>query len=98
MWIRSQDKKAMVKIQATNINYNQPGQILGWIPPFDTLDSCFILGDYGTDKRAIEVLDEIQNEISNCVEFTHTTKFLSKSEGNVSNTSTSYIVYQMPEK
>lgn len=68
LWIRSQDKKNLVNIQGTNINYNNSGQILGWINPVDTVDytSAFILGDYDTDERAIEVLDMIQHQLTNC--------------------------------
>lgn len=94
MWIRSQNRKVLINAQMLDINdtriFVSNGQKIE--------KSGICVGKYESEERAIEVLDEIQNEISNCVEFAHTTESLPKSEGNISNTSTSYIVYQMPER
>lgn len=99
MWIRSQDRMNLVEAKRL-IAYEKQGKfrIVNQVLHMGDVDDYDILGEYESEERAIEVLNEIQNEISNCVEFAHTTESLPKSEGNISNTSTSYIVYQMPER
>lgn len=100
MWIRSQDRMNLVEVKRLTA-YEKQGKfrIINQVLYLgDISDDYDILGEYESKERAIEVLNEIQNEISNCVKFTHTTESLPKPEGNISNTSTSYIVYQMPER
>ena len=54
LWIRSQDKKTLMKIKRLYIFSNA-------IFSVDTRENEIILGTYKKDKRALEVLDEIQN-------------------------------------
>ena len=59
LWIRSQDKKTLVKSDYITIiwspfHYSIVGYLNGKI-------KHKILGSYKTQKRAIEILDEIQN-------------------------------------
>lgn len=58
LWIRSQDKECLVKI--SNIQYVYKNYIHGLGTYYDNLK---ILGEYKTKERAIEVLDEIQDEL-----------------------------------
>lgn len=57
LWIRSQDKKALREVHDLNIDRSN-GQYNICIY---TGISNIILGKYGTERRALEVLDEIQN-------------------------------------
>ena len=54
LWIRSQDKKTLMKITRLYIFSNS-------IFSVDTRENEIILGTYKKDKRALEVLNEIQN-------------------------------------
>ena len=55
LWIRSQDKTTLEKVQALQICENPDGT---WF-----FNSGLILGEYKTKERALEVLDEIQKYI-----------------------------------
>lgn len=57
LWIRSQDKETLVKVNDISIEMNM---IYGY---FDKSTEYEHLGSYATKERAIEVLDEIQNII-----------------------------------
>lgn len=79
LWIRSQDKKTLVKSDYITIiwspfHYSIVGYLNGKI-------KHKILGSYKTQKRAIEILDEIQ-------------KLLKTAE---LNDDINVIVYQIPE-
>ena len=54
LWIRSQDKTSLRKVQGLNITCGEEGF---YIEEYDT-DT---LGRYKTQERALEVLDEIQS-------------------------------------
>ena len=57
LWIRSQDKMKLVKVNYCYIMDRQDHfTIIG-----ETIDSGPIVGTYATKERALEVLDEIQN-------------------------------------
>lgn len=86
LWIRSQDRKKLIncnditlRIKDTeltfdeimNFNINNPKV---WeceiVVYFDKNTEIEILGKYNSEKRALEVLDEIQNYIANnCKEY-----------------------------
>ena len=57
LWIRSQDKKRLTKATDIRIGYLNT---IGWI-----IEDCDELGTYKTEKRALEVLDEIQCHLVN---------------------------------
>lgn len=64
LWIRSQDKMNLVKINQVSINYQDNKQIIAnYVPELYENSSCYyeLLGTYSTKERALEVLDEIQN-------------------------------------
>lgn len=53
LWIRSQDKTVLTKINSIGIEYDK--KLIGYG------NVCVKLGEYATKERALEVLDEIQN-------------------------------------
>jgi hypothetical protein len=53
LWIRSQDKLSLTKINSIGIEYDK--KLVGYG------NVCVKLGEYKTKERALEVLDEIQN-------------------------------------
>ena len=66
LWIRSQDKKNLVKIRQISINYQNNKQIIANYMPelYENSGGYYeLLGTYKTKERAIEILDEIQDEL-----------------------------------
>lgn len=64
LWIRSQDKMNLVKVNQININYQNNNQIIAnYIPDFVGTQGEYydLLGEYKTKERALEILNEIQN-------------------------------------
>ena len=61
LWIRSQDKEELVKISGTRIDYLRENEIIGYVE----YDGSITLGIYATKERALEVLDEIQQQLVN---------------------------------
>ena len=61
LWIRSQDKETLIKIE--NISIDSENYIIGNLISDDNKSICdyWRLGYYKTKERALEVLDEIQN-------------------------------------
>ena len=60
LWVRSQDKKHLMKCEA--IMCEETG--IGYGLRAFTKNYDFDIGTYKTKERAIEVLDEIQNKIN----------------------------------
>lgn len=67
LWIRSQDKTKLVKID--NISYMDMSENMNQEEHSLWNDCKGILGIYKTKKRALEVLDEIQEKIKNICKF-----------------------------
>lgn len=66
LWVRSQDKTNLVKIRQISLNYKNNKQIIAnYMPDFypNSGEYCEFLGVYKTKERAIEILDEIQDEL-----------------------------------
>ena len=67
LWVRSQDKMALVKINSTiGLKYGDRKTIIAnYQPDFtDKYDGYYdVLGTYATKERALEVLDEIEERI-----------------------------------
>lgn len=57
LWIRSQDKYTLMKIEEIQICENPDGT---WF-----MNAGLVLGKYKTKKRALEVLDEIHQRLIN---------------------------------
>ena len=60
LWIRSQDKRILQKVDNIYLNANYDNRR---ICTNDSRDYESDLGEYKTKERAIEVLDEIQDEL-----------------------------------
>lgn len=61
MWVRSQDKKDLVYVKFIVVKNKA---IFG---AFDGSSNGYgLLGEYESEQRAIEVLDEIQHQIGTC--------------------------------
>lgn len=61
MLIRSQDKKTIFDMTASSIEIGLKNEILGYGNSFGDINIPMVLGRYPTEKRAIEVLDEVCN-------------------------------------
>ena len=61
LWIRSQDKECIMKINRVDYDFSN-GEHRIMVNGYETL-----VGHYETKQRALEVLDEIQIELSNYV-------------------------------
>ena len=86
LWIRTQDRKKLVLINTLAIADDDSGSILGFgIDGHVKVE----LGDYDTEERALEVLDEIQE----LLEPVHIAN-ISKKEGIIG----ANILYEMPEE
>lgn len=67
LWIRSQDKKNLVKIRQISLNYQNNKQIIANYTPelYENSGGYYeLLGTYKTKERALDVLTEIQNKIN----------------------------------
>lgn len=61
LWIRSQNRKMMERAVAVKIaHYKEDGKMSNSI----VIDNDYIFGEYATEERALEVLDEIQKKIN----------------------------------
>lgn len=60
LWIRSQNRKMMERAVAVKIaHYKEDGKMSNSI----VINNDYIFGEYATEERALEVLDEITNLI-----------------------------------
>ena len=85
LWIRSQDKKHLMKCEA--LMYEQTGVGFG-IRVF-TKNYDFNIANYETKERALEVLDEIQDFIEKqCMKHISSSGMFYKK----------YVVYTMPQE
>lgn len=68
LWIRSQDKMNLESVHSINVNYLNKKQIIcNYEPDFigNQGEYYVLLGEYETEQRALEVLDEIQSFLEN---------------------------------
>ena len=105
MWIRSQDGKKLVKVTSVHIYVKSYGTFA-----IEGLNECFAgyvedifdVGEYETEERALEVLDEIQKSIVS-LEIVRNTDYFNKlasiSSGNdFTKDSEKVCIYQMPKE
>ena len=84
LWIRSQGKGALIKVEIL-------GNTNGTINAYSN-NNKIVLGEYSSDERALEVLDEIQKAIEDGV-------FKEKyEEGNGCYIGTKIPIYEMPKE
>lgn len=60
LWIRSQNKHRLLKVENLQIIYNQEDNEL----PYYINSSYELLGSYKSEERALEVLNDIQNIVN----------------------------------
>lgn len=64
MWVRSQDKEFLMKVDNINlgidVDNNEPSRLFTFVGGAVT---SFTLGTYKSKERALEVLDDIENKI-----------------------------------
>ena len=61
LWIRSQNRKMMERAVAVKIaHYKENGKMSNSI----VINNDYIFGEYATEERTLEVLDEIQKKIN----------------------------------
>ena len=84
LWIRSQDKKKLVKCESVSIGgyKSHKDETALWCGQFN----C---GTYKTEKRALEVLDEIQKLLEPEITFT--------CNGNILSVTEYTKIYEMPK-
>lgn len=102
MWVRTQDKEFLMKVDNINlgldVDTNEPTRIFTFV---DGTVTSFTLGTYNSKERALKVLDEMQSYLEN--------NYLSISDMPQHNNSwvdycpryitrTTKTVYQMPEE
>lgn len=63
LWIRSQNKLNLTKVNSVIIDYNYQKKIVANYMEFNGDEDYVPLGEYDTEERALEVLDEIQDVI-----------------------------------
>lgn len=94
LWIRSQNRKQITKFESLICEQNGDRFAVEVL----TTGYSFLVGTYKTEKRALEVLDEIQNFIENNYE----SNIPSCSNNIVANGNivlkTRRVVYEMPKE
>jgi len=71
LWIRSQDKEKLLKTNGMHLGLPNDNEI--WV-------DNWMVGEYKTKERALEVLDEISSKIKNRYIVSTTTAIISKDE------------------
>ena len=89
LWIRSQKGLILKKINELMVEHKAGENIY-----FITDGRSCVLGEYETNERALEVLDEIQKYL----EKMGTTELLTDKIGILNGTKHYGIVYEMPEE
>lgn len=89
LWIRTQDKKTLMKVNRIEVEEN-------YIVCYedDNDDLVIYMGEYNSEKRALEVLDEIQEYMIEC-SFAKITNGLGEDIDLIPN---HIFIYQMPKE
>lgn len=102
MWVRSQDKEFLMKVDNINlgldVDTNEPTRIFTFV---DGTVTSFTLGTYKSKERALEVLDEIQTYLEN--NYLSINDMPQHNNGLIANgivlfPNNTQKVYQMPEE
>lgn len=86
MWIRSQDKKTLAYCTRLFVH----GPYVQNLPATGIEDDYDIMGKYESEKRAKEVLDEIEKQLLKCTEL--------QEQINDHQEIKKYLIFQMPEE
>ena len=99
MWVRTQDKMQLVKINEIHIKVDEDGFVGIWVD--DKKENLkYFLGTYKSKERALEVLDEIQAYLEN--NYLSINDMPQHNNGLITNglilfPNNKQTVYQMPE-
>lgn len=66
LFVRSQDKQILGKVDNLEIKYvtvEVPNSHYAYLSKYKIISQGTIFGEYDTEQRCLEILDEIQNEI-----------------------------------
>lgn len=88
VWIRSQDRESLMLLKTLSTMNSVKGVKI--INPY--ADGYDILGEYITKERALQVLDEIQQAITN---YANTLEY-NKTQANSGQCDAIWPVYEMP--
>ena len=91
LWIRSQNKKELIPNPKLGIDQCENRY---YIVDRYNFENAFILGEYKSKERALEVLDEIENHLINS-SFAKKTNGLGEVKDIIPNP---LFVYEMPEE
>ena len=91
LWIRSQNKKELIPNPKLGIDQCENRYYI--VDRYD-FERAFILGEYKSKERALEVLDEIENHLINS-SFAKKTNGLGEVKDIIPNP---LFVYEMPEE
>ena len=91
LWIRSQNKKELIPDPKLGIDQCENRY---YIVDRYNFENAFILGEYKSKERALEVLDEIENHLINS-SFAKKTNGLGEVKDIIPNP---LFVYEMPEE
>ena len=88
IWVRSQDKEILMKVDNINLGPNRLFTFVGGVT------TSFTLGTYKTKERALEILDEIENHLINS-SFARKTNGLGEVKDIIPNP---LFIYEMPKE
>lgn len=101
LWIRSQDKRRLEKIN-NGLKIFIDNRLRYTIAYEVDIDGINILGAYETEKRAIEVLDEIQNKLmkkdKNNTKLTYEIVNMANNEEKIIILKQCDLLYEMPKE
>lgn len=89
MWVRSQDKKGLVYSNRIYVDFRHGKYRIINQVAYQECDDYDVLGEYETEERAIEVLNDIHCTLTNGY---------SLATNTINGTWQSSVVYVMPEK
>lgn len=107
LWIRTQDKEHIIKID--NIHYNEFVKTYKIITNNESACISIELGKYKTKKRALEILDEIQQILTpriicnppvfnSVADVPNIVEYISLKQEKAIVEQINYCVYQMPKE
>lgn len=99
LWIRSQDRETLIRIE--NVSITNDSMVLGNLVSDDNKSACdyWILGQYKTKRRALEIIDEIENQIaSNYVMQTYANQIDTKGREDEIVKLFEKMIYEMPKE
>ena len=91
LWIRSQDKRTLLKANRIDVDDTD---IICWDNDYRCSETY--MGKYKTQKRALEVLDEIQKKLRPSFYIYESNEY--DKPKTITNTTPSLMIYEMPKE